>query len=645
MDYPGVEHDIKKETRQPEQGEQTATSQKVDPSLLANLLKIGVPKIQAMQDQEVLLVLGPVGAGKSTTISYLLGSEMTRRTERPFQDTIIPKNGLPYATIGHTRTSETLHAQAYSYGPTIKSYLSEAELRGFLDQWHRSRDVGSMLFIHGPETGWVGYLIQASHVEVAPQMPSVLVQNTIYLSPEGKDKVKYQYLCSPDDPKHISHQPGVQFSWNEINQSYLIKGVFDRVSLTTEQSLRRSFSSFLDGGLATTDFSHPILCGLVRAKVHYLLYNPIRCSERFPEKGSIQGTLANILDTLDQFTVVDYISKLETPLFASPSHHYTPLKPPHYVYCDTPGFLDKKRPLEEKICEAVSIETAVKSSKKIRGMVFVLDYDTFKSGKGAGVSDLSETLRKMFWFPPSSDPNHTDLYKELALYCALLVTKVPSGVNFVVEDVSDFFETELNEAREPCTFNPSYSAANSGHFLNLMNQVILKKRVVMLDVTCDKSRADFNLLWESQPETSLDLKMVFTFQHFRKEIDAFLLDYCSKYTKKIDSYCNNVRRLDNARKSLETCSDFAKDLFRLTGTIQQGVLKPLQHLQAKEAKVQVKLKNVEEEIDEYKSEKYVEYMATWTSEGGSLFSVRSNLNSPPELPPRGDPVTAIHAPL
>ncbi|GAB4224205.1 MAG: hypothetical protein Tsb005_21020 [Gammaproteobacteria bacterium] len=84
-----------------------------DFEILQNLLKQGAPIAQKAKGKNIVLVLGDTGAGKSTTIDYLLHQEMTKIVVKNRIIHRIGVRGNPIASIGHDKNSHTLFPAIY----------------------------------------------------------------------------------------------------------------------------------------------------------------------------------------------------------------------------------------------------------------------------------------------------------------------------------------------------------------------------------------------------------------------------------------------------------------------------------------------------------------------------------------------------
>ena len=99
-------------------------------------------EIEYAKDKEVILVIGDTGAGKSTTVNYLLGSKM-EIDEKSFRQVKVRKGQPEYATIGQDISSETVRPQIY----TSDSKLCYCDCPGFLDTKGKEQQVANTVNI------------------------------------------------------------------------------------------------------------------------------------------------------------------------------------------------------------------------------------------------------------------------------------------------------------------------------------------------------------------------------------------------------------------------------------------------------------------------------------------------------------------
>jgi len=115
---------------------------------LKNLFEEAFEKIKAAQNQEVVLVVGNTGAGKSTSINYLMGSKMLLNSQTYTNELgdqcvedgeiAVASGEKEYAKIGSDPLkSQTLYAEITPVGPDGFTYC---DCTGFQDS--RSNEEG-----------------------------------------------------------------------------------------------------------------------------------------------------------------------------------------------------------------------------------------------------------------------------------------------------------------------------------------------------------------------------------------------------------------------------------------------------------------------------------------------------------------------
>jgi ribosome biogenesis GTPase A len=93
-------------------------------------------KAKKAKGRDVILVIGNTGAGKSTTINYLLGHKFTKGRNYPFQISLVDESKSD-VQIGHTMTSQTLYAEAHG----SEDGFVYCDTPGFLDTRPREEKI------------------------------------------------------------------------------------------------------------------------------------------------------------------------------------------------------------------------------------------------------------------------------------------------------------------------------------------------------------------------------------------------------------------------------------------------------------------------------------------------------------------------
>lgn len=98
------------------------TSGGLDLDEMQSLIQRAYPKIETAANKNIVLVLGNLGAGKSSIVDYLLGCRM-RAENRGTRRVAVPEEGQQvYAPIGHSFEAQTLFPEVYTNGTSSYFY-------------------------------------------------------------------------------------------------------------------------------------------------------------------------------------------------------------------------------------------------------------------------------------------------------------------------------------------------------------------------------------------------------------------------------------------------------------------------------------------------------------------------------------------
>jgi len=99
-----------------------------------------------------------------------------------------------------------------------------------------------------------------------------------------------------------------------------------------------------------------------------------------------------------------------------------PAESDDFAYCDCPGFGDT-RGIEAKICTAINNQLAIRSSKTIKALVFVLSYQEFRAEKGEGLRSILPMIKKSLKVPDTLEEKES-----LSASIYFMVTQTPDGI-------------------------------------------------------------------------------------------------------------------------------------------------------------------------------------------------------------------------
>jgi predicted GTPase len=113
-----------------------------NPVLLNQLMLKSIPKLEEIKEKDLVLFIGALGAGKSTTINMLLGQNfkkvLSKYKNNKGKDTLRPaliinnqNRNLKLASMGHTDQSETLYPEVFKN--VDKSDIYFCDWPGFRD--------------------------------------------------------------------------------------------------------------------------------------------------------------------------------------------------------------------------------------------------------------------------------------------------------------------------------------------------------------------------------------------------------------------------------------------------------------------------------------------------------------------------------
>lgn len=103
------------------------------------------PKIQSARNQDIVLVVGTTGAGKSTLVNYLIGCKM-KQTDDDLGEPRAEVEGKEYAEIGHKMKACTFNAEIFHpINPNEKHSFAFCDFPGFNDTGTSERKIAISL--------------------------------------------------------------------------------------------------------------------------------------------------------------------------------------------------------------------------------------------------------------------------------------------------------------------------------------------------------------------------------------------------------------------------------------------------------------------------------------------------------------------